>query len=77
MGFQCQNYKEWKHCITIKCKIPLTADYVSKRISALQNVRDPATSRFIELYGDAYRLRVIGWFEQARAEVTDSAVLSK
>ena len=77
MGFLCQNYEEWKHCITVKCKIPLTADYASKRISALQNVRDPVTSRFVELYGDAYRLRIIDWFERARDEVATLVLPAK
>ena len=27
------------------------------------------TARFIELYGDVYRLQVIEWFERASAEV--------
>lgn len=63
------SYEEWKHCITVKCKIPLTADYVAKRITALSNPREPTTSRFVALYGDAHRLRIIEWFEQARVEI--------
>ncbi|MEO1335076.1 MAG: hypothetical protein AAFV29_05515, partial [Myxococcota bacterium] len=58
-----------KHCITVKCKIPLTGDYVEKRIEALCDTQDRTTARFIALYGDDYRLRVIRWFEQARTEV--------
>lgn len=66
----CESYGEWKHCITVECRIPLTADYVAKRIAALSNGRDPTTARFTALYGDAYRLRIIGWFEQARSELS-------
>ena len=66
----CESYDEWKHCITVKCRIQLTADFAAKRIAALSNERDSATARFTSLYGDAYRLRVIQWFEQARAELS-------
>lgn len=65
----CDSYDAWKHCITVKCKIPLTADYVAKRLAALSNQGDATTSRFVALYGEAYRLRVIQWFEQARSEL--------
>lgn len=64
-----QSYEDWKHCITVKCGIPLTADYIAKRVAALRNLQDPMTKRFVTLYGEAYRGRVIGWFEQARQEV--------
>ncbi|MEM8607009.1 MAG: hypothetical protein AAGF92_07880 [Myxococcota bacterium] len=65
----CETYDEWKHCITVKCRIPLTSDFVAKRIKALNDERNPTTARFIALYGDSYRLRTIGWFEQARNEL--------
>ena len=69
----CESYDEWKHCITVKCNIPLTADYIAKRIATLSDQRDPMTARFVALYGDPYRLRTIRWFEQARGELGASA----
>ncbi|MEM7136035.1 MAG: hypothetical protein AAF500_05615 [Myxococcota bacterium] len=65
----CENYEQWKHCITVECHIPLTPEYVASRIAALRDERDPTTARFVALYGDSYRLRTVGWFEQARAEL--------
>ncbi|MEO1269090.1 MAG: hypothetical protein AAFX99_13395 [Myxococcota bacterium] len=64
-----ENYENWKHCITVQCKIKLTPEYVAKRIAALSNERDPMTARFIKLYGDEHRKRTMGWFEQARTEL--------
>lgn len=32
-----RNYKEWKHCITQLCRIPLTLPYVEARLAALQD----------------------------------------
>lgn len=65
----CESYDEWRHWITVKAGIPLTVNFVEARIAALSNQRDPMTARFIELYGDPYRLRTIRWFEQARREL--------
>ena len=69
MADTSKGYEDWKHCITVQCKIKLTPDYVAKRIAALNNERDPMTARFIKLYGDAHLKRTIGWFEQASAEL--------
>lgn len=69
MDALCESYEAWKHCITVKCRIPLTAEYVATRLKALSDLTDPMTARFVVLYGDPYRLRTIGWFEQARAEL--------
>ena len=31
-----ENYDDWKECITEYCGIPLTPDYVEKRLAALR-----------------------------------------
>lgn len=63
------SYSEWKHCITVLCQIQLTPEFVKGRIAALSDKSSPGTARFIELYSDGYRLRVIQWFEQAQKEL--------
>ena len=63
------NYKEWKHCITQLCRIPLTLPYIEARLDALQDPRDHATQRFIATWGDGHRAQVIEWFRIARAEL--------
>lgn len=65
----CEDYAAWKHCITVKCGLKLTPEFVDKRIAALSNKREAMTARFIELYGDEYRQETLGWFEQARTEL--------
>ena len=62
-------YNDWKHCITVKCGIPLTAGYVTQRITALNNARDHHTQKFRETWGDEYLNQVIGWFETAKSEL--------
>lgn len=69
MDHLCENYEQWKHCITIKCRIELTAECIRKRITALSDQQEPTTARFIELYGDSHRLRTIRWFERAQGEI--------
>ncbi len=61
------NYLEWRHCIEIQCRQPLTAAYCEQRIAALQNQTDPHTREFIRLYGEAHWRNTLSWFAQARA----------
>ena len=67
-NFYFQSYNEWRHTITERCNIKLTADYARSRITALQNPSDKTTEEFISTYGEAYLAQVIRWFEQAERE---------
>ncbi|MEM1379952.1 MAG: hypothetical protein AAGH41_04920 [Pseudomonadota bacterium] len=62
-------FEDWKTCITVACGIPLTKDYVDQRLQALQDPSDFGTQKFVEFWGDDHRQRVIGWLEQAKAEL--------
>ena len=62
-------YDEWKHCITVVCGIPLTADYIQKRISELNDPNNYGTEKFKSTWGEAYLEMVIGWFERAKSEI--------
>lgn len=67
-----RTFEEWQHCITVKCRIPLTADYISKRIAALTDTKSYETEKFTALYGDDYRQQVLGWFQQAQKLVAQT-----
>jgi len=64
-----EDYEQWRHCIAVKCGIPLTADYVEQRLAVLTDEQAKETTRFRTLYGDAHWRAVIGWFEQAEQEL--------
>ena len=64
-----KGYDDWKHCITVLCRIPLTQTYVEQRIAALRDPADPGTQKLIAAWGEAHLARVIGWFEQAEREL--------
>ena len=64
------DYEDWKRCITIECGIPLTADYVEQRISALEDPNNLHTRKFLNTWGEAHLHKVIGWFKTARQEVS-------
>lgn len=64
-----QNYDEWRHCITVKCGIPLTPEYIAERINSLQDGTDFRTRQFLEIYGQQYHQQVLAWFHQAEQEV--------
>jgi len=59
-------YEDWKYCITVSCGIPLTSDYIEKRIARLRDPSDYHTQQFVKTYGDEHLRRVTGWFEKAR-----------
>ncbi|MEO1420570.1 MAG: hypothetical protein AAFU66_06420 [Pseudomonadota bacterium] len=63
------NYEEWRHCITVECGIPLTADFIATRLKVWNDVNVQETARFRALYGDTHWRAVIGWFERAGREL--------
>lgn len=73
MSFVPNSYEEWKHCITVKCDIPLTGAYIDERLNALANDGDYQTQKFKERWGDKHLARTIGWFERAKVELGASS----
>lgn len=63
------SYDEWKHCITVLCRIPLTTAFVEARLASLADPRDYGTQRFVETWGEAHLKQVKAWFLDARAEL--------
>lgn len=64
-----KTFDDWKHCITVHCRIPLTLAYVEQRLAALRDPAEYGTQRFIATWGETHLARVIGWFEQAEREL--------
>ena len=69
MAQPLKTYEDWKQCITVLCRIPLTPAYVEERIAALRNPADYGTQKFLATWGETHLERVIGWFEQAGREL--------
>ena len=63
-----KTYEDWKHCITRLCGIPLTGPYIEQRLSDLRDPANHTTRKFVGMWGEEHRLRVIGWFEQAQQD---------
>ena len=47
-----RHYDSWKRCITVKCGIPLTRQYVEDRIKTLSDQNSAERKKFIDLYGE-------------------------
>ena len=62
------NYAEWHECITVHCGIPLTPDYITRRLIALRQSESEETIRFRRLYGDQHWQNVMHWFLQAKGD---------
>ncbi|MEM9782198.1 MAG: hypothetical protein AAF899_06950 [Pseudomonadota bacterium] len=65
-----RNYDEWVKCITVDCGIPLTQDFVARRIDALQDESDYHTRKFIETWGAAHHAKTLEWFKEASARLS-------
>lgn len=52
-------YEEWRHYITVLCRITLTPEYIQQRLRALHNSSDRMTTRFREVHGEEHLNRVI------------------
>ena len=65
-----QTYEQWRHCITVECSIPLTMEFVTRRLAVWRDETSAETARFRRLYGDAHWQAVIGWFEHAEHQLS-------
>jgi len=63
-----RTYAQWRHCITVECGIPLSADFIAQRLAVWRNPGLEETQRFRRLYGDAHWQAVQRWFVQAAQE---------
>lgn len=64
------SYEQWRECIEVRCGVPLTADFISERLSELENGEHPKTKTFAKLYGADHLQNTIAWFRQASGEPT-------
>ncbi|MEM8834104.1 MAG: hypothetical protein AAGB32_06160 [Pseudomonadota bacterium] len=64
-------YEDWQHCVTVLCGIPLTHDYIKKRIHDLSDHNNDHTRKFIDMWGEDHLKLVIGFFEQAKQELKE------
>jgi hypothetical protein len=63
-----QSYSAWKHCITVQCGIPLTVEYLHRRIAELKSATSYDVQRFRQIYGESHWRKVLMWFEMALKE---------
>ncbi|MDR2330229.1 MAG: hypothetical protein LBE58_11555 [Comamonas sp.] len=68
-----KTYAQWRHCITVECGIPLSADFIAQRLAVWRNPGLEETRRFRHLYGDAHWQAVQRWFVQAAQEQESAA----
>lgn len=64
-----QTYEQWHHCIAVLCDQALTREYIDSRIEALNDPKDYMTKKYVQLYGEAQRIRTLNWFKKAKSEL--------
>lgn len=64
-----KDFDSWRACIVVKCGIPLTGDFLERRIAVYEDLDLLETKRFIALYGDEHHQNVLTWLRRALVEV--------
>lgn len=62
------NYASWRYCIEVKCRQPLTPEFLQVRIAVLGDPGNEESQRFTKLYGKPYHEQVLAWFQRAADE---------
>lgn len=62
------SYAAWRHCIIVECGIPLTVEFIQRRLAVLTNPKEYETQRFAEVYGVGHLEAVRAWFQQAASD---------
>jgi hypothetical protein len=65
-----RHYEAWRKCITEKCNIPLTRDFIEARIQVLSDQNSKEHQVFLEKYGPNWTKRVLGYFQQAMHDLS-------
>jgi hypothetical protein len=60
-----KHYESWKICITKKCKITLTKEFIENRISILTDENSTERKKFIKHYGLHWTNTIISYFKQS------------
>ena len=58
-------YDAWKICITQKCNVPLTRDFINERITELSKIDSPSRLLFEKKYGQHWTETILSYFKQA------------
>jgi hypothetical protein len=51
--------------------VPLTADFVARRLKELRDVKNYNTQRFVGSWGEDHRKQVVAWSERAQSESSE------
>ena len=68
-----RSFEDWRTCIEVACRIKLTLPYVRERLAELTAVDHHKTRRFVEMWGESHRLRVVAWFQEAERRLESAS----
>lgn len=74
MGAIPTEFEEWKHCIEVKCGIPLTQDFAEQRLTLLEQAEIEETQRFVALYGQEHLSNIKNWFKRVIEELKTQSI---
>ena len=59
-----ENFENWKKCLEVNCKIPITKDFAASRLQIYTDDTNRETKKFAELYGSNHLQNIIKWYKQ-------------
>lgn len=62
-----KNYEEWIDCITNKCKINISEQFITERLKVYTQTNNSETIRFKKLYSETHLNNLISWLEIAKS----------
>jgi hypothetical protein len=64
-----KTFDEWRQCIEHDCGLPLTQEFIQKRLTVFRQPRHEETLRFIHHYGETHLKRIMDWYQHAFNEL--------
>lgn len=64
-----RSYSEWRTCIEVHCRIPLTVEFVDQRLRELDDGSLLSTEQLLRHYGQAHVEQLREWFRKARGDL--------
>ncbi|MEM9301989.1 MAG: hypothetical protein AAGE01_07750 [Pseudomonadota bacterium] len=64
-----ESYEAWRHCIEVHCRIPLTREFITKRLRELDDRGEYSTEQLLRHYGESHVSQLRHWFQRAAADL--------
>jgi len=61
-----QTFNDWTNCIVNDCKVNLSKEFATQRLSVYLNKDNEETKKFILLYGSQHHTNITNWLNKIK-----------